>query len=118
MRINIDDPSPSKHIGRHWRMVGQSYRRVDTSEASLSNWLLIVDLTRRRLVTVGGVTMLFLPGTSGRGAFWNPVRAHLGDNDSRALDWPGLGDVPADPWVKGFDALVSGCRVATFVGAR
>jgi len=32
--------------------------------------------------------MLFLPGMSGRGEFWDPVRAHLERFDTAALDWP------------------------------
>jgi poly(3-hydroxyoctanoate) depolymerase len=50
--------------------------------------------------------VLFLPGTSARGSFWDPVRELLIGVDSMSLDWPGLGDVPADPSVNGFDNLV------------
>lgn len=50
--------------------------------------------------------MLFLPGGSGRGAFWDPVRGELTDLRSRALDWPGLGGTPADPSVGSYDELV------------
>ncbi len=56
--------------------------------------------------------LLFLPGASGAGAFWDPVRAELADLPSTALDWPGVGGVPADPSVTGFDDLV------TLVGER
>ena len=42
-------------------------------------------------------TFAFLPGASGRGDFWSPVAAHFDESTSLVLDWPGFGDVPADP---------------------
>jgi pimeloyl-ACP methyl ester carboxylesterase len=48
----------------------------------------------------------FLPGTSGAGSFWDPVRQRIPDVHSFALDWPGLGDIPPDPAISSFDDLV------------
>lgn len=44
---------------------------------------------------------LFLPGLSGLGEFWDPVRSRLGELDPIAVDWP---------WddVDGYDAFVDG----------
>jgi len=51
--------------------------------------------------------VLFLPGASGLGSFWRPVADRLpGDWETVLFDWPGLGDVPADPRVQSFDDLV------------
>jgi pimeloyl-ACP methyl ester carboxylesterase len=50
---------------------------------------------------------MFLPGTSALGSFWNPIAERLHGVDGVSLDWPGLGDVPADPAVNSFDDLVS-----------
>lgn len=49
---------------------------------------------------------MFLPGSSGRGSFWDPVRALLDDRPSRALDWPGLGGNPAVAEVQSFGDIV------------
>lgn len=50
--------------------------------------------------------MLFLPGASGAGNFWQPVAERLPGNWQKVLfDWPGLGDIPADPRVQSFDDL-------------
>jgi pimeloyl-ACP methyl ester carboxylesterase/GNAT superfamily N-acetyltransferase len=43
---------------------------------------------------------------SGLGSFWDPVRERLGDWATVAVDWPGLGGLPADPGVNGYDDLV------------
>lgn len=51
--------------------------------------------------------LVFLPGSSGRGDFWDPVRAELTDLQTVALDWPGLGGVPARSSVNGYDDLVT-----------
>jgi pimeloyl-ACP methyl ester carboxylesterase len=51
-------------------------------------------------------SLLFLPGGSGRGEFWDPIRDELRDLRSTALDWPGLGDTPVDPSVASYDGLV------------
>lgn len=49
----------------------------------------------------------FLPGTSGAGAFWDPIRTRLGtDRPTWTLDWPGLGGNRSDPTVDSFDDLV------------
>ncbi len=50
--------------------------------------------------------LVFLPGSSGHGSFWDPIRDRLGECSSRALDWPGLGGNPPLPEVRGFDDLV------------
>src|SRR5262249_33642830 len=62
----------------------------------------------------GGLSMptprrvFFLPGASGVGDFWRPVGARLPDTwDKVFFDWPGLGDVPADPRIQSFDDLAS-----------
>lgn len=52
--------------------------------------------------------VLFLPGASGAGAFWAPVAGLLPSAwVKECLDWPGLGQVPPDPRVRGFDDLAS-----------
>jgi pimeloyl-ACP methyl ester carboxylesterase len=52
--------------------------------------------------------VLFLPGASGAGAFWQPVAERLPSfRETTLFDWPGLGDVPADPLVQSFDDLAS-----------
>jgi pimeloyl-ACP methyl ester carboxylesterase len=51
--------------------------------------------------------MLFLPGASGHGSFWDPIRSRLSNIDSDAVDWPGLGDIPADPAVNSYEDLVA-----------
>jgi pimeloyl-ACP methyl ester carboxylesterase len=50
--------------------------------------------------------LVFLPGASGRGEFWDPIRQTLTDLRSSAVDWPGLGGTPADPFVSSYDDLV------------
>ena len=52
--------------------------------------------------------VLFLPGVLGAPEFWHPV----GERLPRAWEkvyfgWPGLGDQPPDPAVRGFDDLVA-----------
>ncbi len=50
---------------------------------------------------------LFLPGAGGSAAFWEPVATLLpGPPAHELLGWPGLGDEPPDPAVRGFDDLV------------
>ena len=42
--------------------------------------------------------VLFLPGASGSGSFWQPVASRLPAAWQKVcLDWPGLGEVPPDP---------------------
>ncbi len=50
--------------------------------------------------------LVFLPGSSGHGSFWDPIRQRLDDCASVALDWPGLGGNPPRPEVRSFDDLV------------
>ncbi|MEZ5282125.1 MAG: alpha/beta hydrolase [Acidimicrobiales bacterium] len=50
--------------------------------------------------------LVFLPGSSGHGSFWDPIREQLDDYPSEALDWPGLGGHPPSPAVRSFDDLV------------
>lgn len=40
------------------------------------------------------------------GSFWNPVAARLSTVRTRTVDWPGLGDAPANPEVSSIDDLV------------
>ena len=52
-------------------------------------------------------TLVFLPGAGGDPAFWHPVGARLPAAWRKTyLGWPGLGDQPADPAVRGLDDLV------------
>jgi pimeloyl-ACP methyl ester carboxylesterase len=52
--------------------------------------------------------LLFLPGASGTIAHWRPVAERLGhDGDRIHLGWPGFGEMPPDPRVKGFDDLLA-----------
>jgi pimeloyl-ACP methyl ester carboxylesterase len=52
--------------------------------------------------------LLFLPGVSGLGSFWDPVAARLPPAWERTLiDWPGLGTVPPAQDVRSFDDLVA-----------
>jgi poly(3-hydroxyoctanoate) depolymerase len=52
--------------------------------------------------------VLFLPGARGDGAYWRPVAGRLPAHYERVfLDWPGLGDVPADRRVRSFDGLLA-----------
>ncbi len=51
----------------------------------------------------------FLPGASGRGEFWDPVRERLDAlvGDAVTFDWPGLGGVAAHPNVTSLDDLAT-----------
>ncbi len=51
--------------------------------------------------------LVFLPGMSGLGSFWDPVRERLADWATDAVDWPGLGGTPANPAVHGYDDLAN-----------
>jgi pimeloyl-ACP methyl ester carboxylesterase len=50
--------------------------------------------------------IVFLPGASGRGWFWEPVAERLPPCEAVLIDYPGAGDVPHDPSVRCFDDLV------------
>jgi pimeloyl-ACP methyl ester carboxylesterase len=51
--------------------------------------------------------LAFLPGASGDREFWRPVARRLPDEwEMQLLNWPGAGDEPHDPAVRGFDDLV------------
>ncbi len=51
--------------------------------------------------------VVFLPGASGDPGFWRPVGERLPVSWEKVyLGWPGLGDQPPDPAVRGFDDLV------------
>jgi pimeloyl-ACP methyl ester carboxylesterase len=51
--------------------------------------------------------VIFLPGASGAGRFWEPVAGLLpADWRTSCLDLPGLGDVPANPQVVSLDGVV------------
>jgi pimeloyl-ACP methyl ester carboxylesterase len=49
--------------------------------------------------------VLFFPGASGAGQFWQPVADRLPGCEAVLLDWPGCGHVPARPDVTGFAGL-------------
>ena len=49
--------------------------------------------------------IVYLPGSSGRGAFWDPVRERVRAGPQSSLDWPGLGGNPVDPAVRSIDDL-------------
>jgi len=52
--------------------------------------------------------MLFLPGAGASASFWRPVADVLDPNRPRHFfAWPGLGNEPHDPNVRGIDDLVS-----------
>lgn len=51
--------------------------------------------------------LVFLPGSSGHGSFWDPIRKQLDGYSCAALDWPGLGGNPPLPEVRSFDDLVA-----------
>lgn len=52
--------------------------------------------------------VLFLPGAGGGAAFWRPVAGRLDlDRPTRFLAWPGLGNEPPSPDVRGLDDLVA-----------
>ena len=49
---------------------------------------------------------LFLPGSGGRRAFWEPVAARLTQDGPRLFfPWPGFGDAPADRSIRSLDDL-------------
>ena len=52
--------------------------------------------------------IIFLPGMSGHGEFWEPVAEQLRSFGHRCtlIDWPGLGDNAVDPSVAGYEDLV------------
>jgi poly(3-hydroxyoctanoate) depolymerase len=51
--------------------------------------------------------IIFLPGASGEGRFWQPVANRLpGAYEKVLIDWPGLGDVSPSPDVRSFDDLL------------
>lgn len=50
---------------------------------------------------------LYLPGASGDAEIWRPLADLLPPADSRFISWPGLGNQPHDPALKGFDDLIS-----------
>src|SRR5688572_9656592 len=50
---------------------------------------------------------VFLPGASGRRAYWQPVADRLRlDAEPLLLGWPGFDDVPADPRIRSLTDLV------------
>ncbi len=51
--------------------------------------------------------LLFLPGASGNTAHWRPVAERLQHGAERIhLGWPGFGETPPDPSVRGFSDLL------------
>lgn len=52
--------------------------------------------------------LFFLPGAAGRADFWRPVADHtLPDRDRHFFSWPGLGDEPHAPAIRGADDLAA-----------
>ena len=52
--------------------------------------------------------MLFLPGAGGSATFWRPVADRLDPaRKRRFFAWPGLGNEPHDPRIRGVDDLVA-----------
>lgn len=52
--------------------------------------------------------LLFLPGAGASASFWRPMAERLTVNGPRRFfAWPGLGDEPPDPDVRGIDDLVA-----------
>jgi len=52
--------------------------------------------------------LIFLPGAGGSPRFWQPVADRLRHPAPRTLlGWPGFGEVPPDPGVRGLDDLVA-----------
>lgn len=52
--------------------------------------------------------VMFLPGAGGAPGFWEPVARRLPrDWETVLLGWPGLGDQPPDPAVRGLDDLAA-----------
>ncbi len=52
--------------------------------------------------------VLFLPGAGGDQKFWSPVTRRLPCSwEKLALSWPGLGEQPHDPNVRGIDDLAA-----------
>ena len=53
-------------------------------------------------------TLLFLPGALGHTQLWRPVAGLLQHPGTRRfVGWPGFGDTPADPNVRGLDDLAT-----------
>jgi pimeloyl-ACP methyl ester carboxylesterase len=51
--------------------------------------------------------LVFLPGAIGAAEFWHPVGSLLPEEWTKVyLSWPGLGEQPSDPAVRGFEDLV------------
>lgn len=54
------------------------------------------------------MTILFLPGAGGSAEFWKPVAQRLpADWPKEHFGWPGLGNQPHDPAIRGIDDLVA-----------
>ncbi len=51
--------------------------------------------------------VIFLPGVSGDGRFWQPVAERLPACEKILVDYPGAGRVPHHPSVRSFDDLVT-----------
>ncbi|OYZ90636.1 MAG: alpha/beta hydrolase [Xanthobacter sp. 17-67-6] len=52
------------------------------------------------------IRTLFLPGAGGSAGFWRPVAERLA-LEGVFLSWPGLGEEPPEPGIKGIDDLVT-----------
>jgi len=51
--------------------------------------------------------VIFLPGVSGDGRFWQPVAERLPPCEKILVDYPGAGNIPHSPSVRSFDDLVT-----------
>ncbi len=57
-------------------------------------------------MTPSETATLFLPGSGGRRAFWEPVAVRLRHADRPLFfPWPGFGDAPPDPGIQSLDDL-------------
>jgi pimeloyl-ACP methyl ester carboxylesterase len=51
--------------------------------------------------------LIFIPGVSGDGRFWQPVAERLPAGEKILMSLPGAGDIPHSPTVRSFDDLVA-----------
>lgn len=57
---------------------------------------------------MGDHKLIFLPGAGGRADFWQPMSTGLrGIGQHILMEWPGLGDVPAQPAIQDMSDLVN-----------
>lgn len=67
-----------------------------------------IHMSKRLAPGGAGPKLLFLPGAGGSADFWRPVAQGVHPaRRRRFFAWPGLGDEPHDPAVRGLDDLVA-----------